>query len=63
MNKKGIEKTLVVLLFVMVLVVFSFAQRETEKFDRLYRTTNLIQQQKLVQTVQTPTSPAKAAHN
>lgn len=63
MNRNGIEKTLVGLLFVMVLVVFSFAQRDTQKLERLYKTANLIQKQKPVQTVQTPPSPAKATHN
>lgn len=63
MNKNGIEKALVVLLFVMVLVIFSFAQKDTEKLDRLYNTATRIQEQNPVQTVQTPTSPAKTAHN
>ncbi|HEV7332927.1 MAG TPA: hypothetical protein VGN63_17940 [Flavisolibacter sp.] len=63
MNRNGIERNLVVLLFVMVLVVFSFAQRDTQKLDRLYKTTHLIQKNKPVQTVQGPSAPAKAAHH
>ena len=63
MNRKGIERNLVILLFMMVLVVFSFAQRDTHKLDRLYKTTTLIQQKKTVQTVQVPSTPARAVHN
>lgn len=42
MTKKGIEKKLVVLLFVLVLVVFSFAERDSKKLDRLYSTAQLL---------------------
>jgi hypothetical protein len=63
MNRNGIERNLVVFLFVMVLVIFSFAQRDTQKLDRLYKTATLIQKQKPVQTVQTLPSQAKASHN
>jgi len=30
------EKTIVVILFIMVLVTFSFAQKETKKMEHLY---------------------------
>ena len=42
MNKKGIERNLVVLLFVLVLVVFSFAERDSKKIERLYTTSQLL---------------------
>ena len=38
MNKKGIERNIVVLLFVLVLVVFSFAERDSRKLEKLYTT-------------------------
>lgn len=36
MNKPKLERNIAVLLFVMVLVVFSFAQRDTKKLEPLY---------------------------
>lgn len=42
MTKQGLEKTLVVLLFVMVLVVFSFAERDSKKIERLYTTAQVL---------------------
>lgn len=42
MNKKEIERKLVVLLFILVLVVFSFAERDSKKLERIYRTAHLI---------------------
>ena len=42
MTKKGIERNLVVLLFVLVLVVFSFAERDSKKIERLYTTAQLL---------------------
>ena len=35
------ERSLAVLLFVMVLIVFSFAERDSKKLDRLYPTVHL----------------------
>jgi hypothetical protein len=43
MNKKVLERTLVVILFVLVLVTFSFAERDSKKIERLYTTTQLLQ--------------------
>lgn len=43
MNKRGIEKNIVILLFVLVLVVFSFAERDSKKLERLYTTAQLLQ--------------------
>lgn len=63
MKKKGLEKNLVVLLFVLVLVVFSFAERDSRKLDRLYKTAQLLQKNKLSTTVQLQTSPAKTINN
>ncbi len=36
MNKPFFEKLLVILMFLMVLVVFSFAERDTKKLVQLY---------------------------
>jgi hypothetical protein len=35
------EKSLVVVLFVMVLVIFSFAQADTKKFEKMFLDSNL----------------------
>ena len=43
MNKKGIERNIVVLLFILVLVVFSFAERDSKKLERIYNTAQLLQ--------------------
>lgn len=42
MNKKGLERNIAVLLFVLVLVVFSFAERDSKKLERLYTTAQLL---------------------
>lgn len=42
MTRKRIEQKLVALLFVMVLVAFSLAERETKKLERLYNTAYLL---------------------
>ena len=42
MTKKALERGLVVLLFVMVFVVFFFAERDSKKLDRLYPTAHLL---------------------
>ena len=63
MNRKGIENILVVFLFVMVLVVFSFAQEDSKKLDRIYKTSQLIPKQHPPHTVQAPPSQAKTVHN
>ncbi|MGN6400416.1 MAG: hypothetical protein ACTHMD_08185 [Flavisolibacter sp.] len=36
MKKAIIERNIVVVLFVLVLIVFSFAERDTKKLDHLY---------------------------
>jgi hypothetical protein len=36
MEKAKVERIAVVLLFVLVLVVFSFAERDSKKLDKLY---------------------------
>ena len=43
MDKKKIERQIVVVLFILVLVTFSFAERDSRKLDRLYKTVHLIQ--------------------
>lgn len=44
MKKEGLERNLVVLLFVMVLIVFSFADRDSKRLDRIYTTAQLLKQ-------------------
>lgn len=44
MNKRGIERNLVVLLFVLVLIVFSFAERDSKKIEHLYTTAQLLKE-------------------
>jgi len=36
MNKPKLERYIAALLFIMVLVIFSFAQRDTKKLEPLY---------------------------
>ena len=36
MQRAIVERNLVVVLFILVLVVFSFAERDTKKLDKLY---------------------------
>lgn len=36
MNRTTAERNIVVLLFVFVLVLFSFAQKDTQKLEKLY---------------------------
>ena len=42
MNKKKIERTIVVFLMIVVLVVISFAERDSKKLERIYTTAHLI---------------------
>lgn len=42
MTKKVLERGLVALLFITVLVVFFFAERDSKKLDRLYPTVYLL---------------------
>lgn len=36
MKKAAIERNIVVVLFILVLIAFSFAERDTKKLDQLY---------------------------
>ena len=56
MNKKGIERNIVVLLFVLVLVIFSFAERDSRKLEKLYTTAHLLKK-----TSATPDLAAQSA--
>jgi hypothetical protein len=54
MKRNGFEKTLVILLFFLVLLAFSFAERDSRKLDKLYKTATLINKHSGVSgTVQT----------
>lgn len=50
--KKGLEQRVMMFLFVLVLVIFSFAEKDSKKLDRLYKTTQLLRNNNRVQTVQ-----------
>ena len=64
MNKKGIERNIVVLLFVLVLVVFSFAERDSRKLERLYTTAQLLKKNaSLHSEVATQPLPAHDSNN
>jgi hypothetical protein len=58
MKKKVLEQLIVILLFILVLVVFSFAERDSRKLDRLYKTAQLVQKKVSTHTTQAP--PASA---
>ena len=60
MDKKGIERNIIVLLFVLVLVAFSFAQRDSQKLEKLYTTAVLLK--KSPQTPSVMAEPQKRSH-
>lgn len=37
MKRAALERNIVVVLFVLVLIVFSFAERDSKKLDQLYK--------------------------
>jgi hypothetical protein len=64
MKRNGIERNLVILLFVLVLVVFSFAERDSRKLDRLYKTAQLLQKKAPLNTAQaSPAAPVRNTNN
>ena len=64
MNKKGIERNLVVLLFVLVLVVFSFAERDSKKIEKLYTTAQLLKESTVILAdLSAQTAPAELPNN
>ena len=58
MKKKGFEQLIVMVLFILVLVVFSFAERDSRKLDRLYKTAQQVQKKFSTHTVQAASAPA-----
>jgi hypothetical protein len=44
MNKKEIERNIIVLLFALVLVVFSFAERASKNLEKMYPAAQLSKQ-------------------
>ena len=50
MKRALVEKNLVVVLFILVLIVFSFAERDSKKLDHLYSNPT-VGKMKLQQTV------------
>ena len=63
MNKKGIERNIIVLLFVLVLVIFSFAERDSKKLEKLYTTAQLLKDSSKVLSEVATYLPAKANPN
>jgi len=63
MNKKGIERNIVVLLFVLVLVIFSFAERDSKKLERLYTTAQLIKSSNIILAELAPQLPTSEEAN
>ncbi|HUC83055.1 MAG TPA: hypothetical protein VMR70_19255 [Flavisolibacter sp.] len=61
MNKKGIERNIIALLFVLVLIAFSFAQRDSQKLEKLYTTAATLK--KAPQTPTVMASPSKPSNN
>jgi len=57
--KKGVERGIIVFLFTLVLVMFSLAQRDSRKLDRLYQSAASVQKRKPVQLVQSSPSVFK----
>lgn len=57
----GLEQLIVIVLFIVVLVVFSFAERDSRKLDRLYKTAQQVQKKFFTHTVQAV--PAAASHS
>jgi hypothetical protein len=59
MEKAKVERIVVVFLFVLVLVVFSFAERDSKKLDKLYtNVATAIKQQYAAKAAQTTPSAA-----
>lgn len=63
MKTKKLEKTVAASLFLLVLVLFSFAERDSKKLDRLYKTAQLLRKTDQNPTVQLPPSPGKTTRN
>jgi hypothetical protein len=63
MNKKGIERNIIVLLFVLVLVIFSFAERDSKKLEKLYTTAHLLKQSSMVLSEVATHVPSRANPN
>lgn len=60
MTRKGVEKRLVVFLFVLVLVVFSFAERDSKKLERrLYNTARLLNKAVPADVASGPAAPGR----
>jgi HAMP domain-containing protein len=63
MKRKGLEKLTVVVLFILVLILFAYAERDSRKLDRLYKTAQSLQQKSPAHTVQLPPAPTTKASN
>jgi hypothetical protein len=57
MKRALLERNIVVVLFILVLVTFSMAQRDSKKIEKIYTVAELVRQ-KLVHMDQAFTSPS-----
>lgn len=62
MKQKGIERLLVIFLFILVLVVFSFAEKDSRKLERLYKSAQLLKEEAPPATVHIDGMPAQKAN-
>jgi hypothetical protein len=63
MSKKGIERNIAALLFVLVLIVFSFAERDSKKLVRLYTTAQLYKKTPFFLSEVAARTPAQVPNN
>ena len=63
MKQKGLEQLLVIVLFILALVLYTFAERDSRKQDRLYKTAQTVQQNAPSATTLLPASPDNKATN
>lgn len=57
MTKRRFEKNLVAALFVLVLIAFSFAERDSKKMERLYTTAKALKKSKPADVASGPLKP------
>lgn len=61
MKRTTLERNIAGLLFVVVLVTFSFAQRDSKKMEKAYSATEVVQKRSLAS--QLPSQPAAEKNN
>jgi len=56
MKRALLERNLVIVLFVLVLVVFSFAERDSKKLEKIYTAATLLKNGTDIAFLKTPTA-------